>query len=708
MSGPTRPDKAFLIRDFTPGYLDSPESDTLPLGATPDAKNGFLYQIDVPRARAVLGRRMGTRLCFTTAVHSEKAWDGLFEWQHSGTQDLLGVCNGELFSIDTVGGAAPTSIGTGWTAGAAARMTPFRNDAFVYDGTYMRRWDGATLYEVGSGAPGTLANMTATAGPGVTGTYESLYTWYNANRDRHSSPSDITTAVAFANQTRNHTKPASAAPTWATHWGIWIRRTDTSELSFFHVMNVAIATGAQAETVSDTVRQRNEVAPLPSANDAPPDAWAILAEHKGYAIGILDGDDSFYVSKIGDAESWHPRDNFPVSRATGEFLCWAKQYGTEMLMGTSHRTWRLENEQVPFKPTPVKGRYGNVSQEACLEVDGRFYGWDRVHGPYVTDLIEWRALGRNRIDTLLSTINPTALTGIRAEHCEKYGLILWAVPTSGNSRKRTIIPYNYYLDCFYPPITGLEYASLASFQSSAGTAVYIGDYWGRVLELFSGSKEGVPTSSPTDNLRRGTVVSSTSSTVTVDNTTLNLYTTGSGLAGIPVAVKSAAGVWQWRICKSNTANQITIDTINGSAWDANPHAGDEFIVGGIEWYHWTPWIDFGLPHLAKRLQYLYVQARSTSEDHELDVTFRYNQDSGEVGAEQFAFDVALGAGLWDVGMWDVATFAESQRQVKKRSLTRSPTSIQIRFRNYYPDEEIQIPLYGLSADPLPGMQVPSV
>lgn len=708
MSGAIQPQKGYWVRDFTPGYLDSPESDTLPGGATPDGKNGFLYNIDVTRVRAVLGRRMGSRLLFTTAVASEKAWDGLFEWQHDGTQTLLGVCNGELFSVDAVSGAAPTSIGTGWTAGNAVRMTPFRNDAFVYDGDYMRRWDGTTLYDVGSGAPGTLANMTVQAGPGVTGTYESFYTWYNANRDRHSSPSALTTAVVFANETRRHTKPASAAPAWATHWGIWVRRTDTSELNVFHVMNVLVATGTQDETVSDTVRQRNQVAPLPSANDAPPGAWAIMTEHKGYAIGILDGADSFYASKLGDAESWHPRDNFPVSRATGEYLSWAKQYGTEMLMGTSHRTWRLENEQVPFKPVPVRARYGNVSQEACLEVDGRFYGWDRIHGPYVTDLVEWRALGRNKIDTFLSTLNPTALGGIRAAHAEKYGLILWAVPTGASSRKRTILIYNYYLDCFYPLMTGLEYASLAEFTSTNGIGMYLGDYWGRVFELFSGSKEGVPTTAPTDNLRSGDVVSATSSTLTVDNALLNLYTTGSGLAGLPVAVKSGAGAWQWRTIKSNTASVITIDTVNGSPWDNVPDDTYTFIVGGIEWYHWTPWIDYGLPHMAKKLQYLYIQARSTSTEHELDVRLRFNNDNGEVLTDAFAFDVALGAGIWDVGLWDVATFAETQRQVKKRSVLRSPVSLQIRFSNYNPDEEIKIPLYGLTADTLPGMQVPSV
>lgn len=700
------PDKAFMVRDFTPGYLDSPESDTLPWGATPDAKNAFLYNVDVAQRRAVMGRRPGSRLVHTTAAVAEKVWDGLFEWAHAGSRTLLGVIDGTLHSVDVVG-ASVTSIGSGWTAGNPARVTPFRSDAFVYDGAYQRRWDGTTLYEVGSAAPGTITNMAAGAGT-VTGTYEALYTWYNANRDRHSSPSDITATLVLAGQGRTHTKPASAAPSWATHWGTWVRRTDTSELNFFFVANTAIATAGYTETVTDVVRQRGDVAPLPSSHDAPPGAWLVLNEFKGYGIGILDGSDSYYTSAVGDLESWSPKNKFPVSRATGEYLCWAKEFGTEMLLGTSHRMWRLVNDEPPFVAQPVHPRFGNVSQDACLEVDGWFYGWDRIAGPYRTNLVEWQQLGLHRIDDTLETINRTALAGIKCVYAEKQGLIGWAVPTSGSARRRTILWYHIELGCWLPPQTGLEYGSLTAFTDASGTlGVYCGDYWGRVLELFSGAKEGVPTTSPTDNLRKAAVVSATSSTVTVNNSVLSLYTTGSGLAGLPVAAVSGAGVWQWRTIKSNTANVITLDTTNGAPWNTVPDDSYTVVVGGIEWFWWTPWIDFALPHLTKTLQHLYVQARATSSDHLLEIKMRFNNDEGVVENIEFAFNPALTAGIWDSGRWDEALWAETQRQLRKRKIQRSPISCQIRFSNAYPDQELTIPLYGLSADPLPGMQVAS-
>lgn len=706
MSTPS-PEKAAFIRNFTDGFMDSPESDTLPLGATPDAKNAFLYNIDVARRRAVMGRRAGSRMVLSTAVVSGKVWDGLFEWLHDAAQDLLGVINGGLYKLDIIAQTA-TLVGTGWTASTPARLTPFRGDAFIYDGTYQQRYDGTTLYPVGSAAPSVITNMVVGAGPGPTGTYEALYCWYNGNRLRYSSPSDITGTLALVNQGRTHTKPGSAAPTWATHWAAFVRRTDTGELNFYFAGQTAIANATFTETASDVVRQRGVLSPLPSSHDAPPGAWIVLAEHKGYGIGILPSTYSINVSALGDFESWHPKDEFPVARAAGSYLCWGRQYGTEFLLGTSRRTWRLDNDQVPFKPVPVNPRFGNVSQDACLEVKGEFFGWDALHGPYRTNLVDWNPIGRHRIDDTLATVNRTALSGIKAIHAEKYGLIGWAVPTT-TTRRATVLWYHYDLDCWLPPWTGLEYGSMAEFTDVTGSlGIFCGDYWGRLYELFSGSKEGVPTTAPTDNLRNAAVVSATSGTVTVDNALLSLYTTGSGLAGLPVAAVSPTGAWQWRRVQSNTGNVIVLDTTNGSPWDIIPDTNYRIIVGGIEWFWWTPWIDFGIPHIVKVLRQFYVQARASSADHLLQVSVRFNNNDGVVSEVDFSFSTSLNAGIWDESRFDVALFAETQRQIRKKSLPQSPLTVQFRFSNSYPDQEIKIPLYGVSADVLPGMQVPSV
>lgn len=703
------PDGELWVRDFTPGFLDSPENDTLPNGATPDAKNAYLYNMQVDGIRrAVMGRRPGSRLINSTALSSEARVDGLFEWRRGASSALLlAMCAGALSSVNPVTLSA-SAIGSGWTTGRTARLVSFRNDAFIFDGAYQRRYDGTTLYEVGSAAPGTISNMTAGAGT-VIGTYESGYTWYNQNRDRHSSISAITATLVLAGQGRTHTIPGSAAPTWATHWGIWVRRTDTSELSRFFTAIVPVGTASYTEAISDTVRQRGIVAPLPGTHDAPPGAWAILAEYKGYGIGILDGSDSYYASADGDLESWSASHKFPVSRATGDFLSFGIPFGEEFLIGTGHATWRLEGDQVPFRIRPVHPRYGCVSQDAGLEVDGRFYGWDRVHGPYVTDLVEWRKLGLHRIDTILAQVNKTEVSDIRCVHAEGRGLIGWSVPLAGSARRRTILWYSYVTDSWLPPQTGMEYASLCTFTANGALGVYMGDYWGRVYELFSGTKDGVPATSPTDNVRVANVLSATAGTVTADVGAGALYTTGSGLAGMPVAVVNAAGtVWQWRIIKSNTSSVITLDTVNGTPWTQTPDSTWRVVVGGIEWYWWTLWVDYGVPHLEKVLDHLWIQAKTTSAEHDLEVSMRFNNDDRTVEQASFTFSVSSAAGIFDVSLWDQANWAEVRRQLRKKKIVRAPFTCQIRFRNYFPDQDIKITMWGLTADVRVGRKAPSV
>jgi hypothetical protein len=53
-----QPEFDYQVRSFHPGFLDSPEPDTLPHGATPDAKNCLFGSIQL-RGRSV-GEQAGT------------------------------------------------------------------------------------------------------------------------------------------------------------------------------------------------------------------------------------------------------------------------------------------------------------------------------------------------------------------------------------------------------------------------------------------------------------------------------------------------------------------------------------------------------------------------------------------------------------------------------------------------------------------------
>lgn len=690
MSGPN-PDYGLWCENFAPGFLDTPAPDSLPIGATPDARNAWFQSVDAlgitGQRSALMGKRPGMRLVNPTAIASGKPVD-LFEFRRVGGRDLLAICDGALYKWDGASSFG-ASLASGWTSGNTARALVSRGNCYLYDGAYMRRFDGTNVLEVGSAAPSSIANMTGT-GTGVTGTYVAAYTWYDAATEHHSSLSAETAALVLANQSRVHTKPGSAAPAWATHWGVWVKRTDTSELNFYFVANVAIATGSLTEATSDTAR--NTPADRPSENDPPPGAWALLAEWRGWGVGVLPSSDDFYVSRRGDLQSWHPRNKFSVSKGDGEVLACVKPFGTNLLLMKPHSTHRLVGDRVPFEIDTVHSAYGCVSQEAGLEVDGKFYAWDRVRGPYVTDLVSWRPLADGRIATQVGLTNREALSSIRAVHDEARNLILWIVPMQGSTRPRMILAYHYLLDAWLPPITGHEYRSATPFTSAAGVlSLYFGDLWGRVYEMFSGTNDGSPSGDLT-----ATVTSATTGTVTCSGAAF--YTTGAGLAGMPVAVRSSAGSWQWRTIASNTSQQITLDTTNGSPWSTLPVSGDTLIVGGIDWYQWSPWLDFRRPEVRKKLNYLFVEAQSPVSGINLDVALRYNNDDGVSTSTAFTFPSGATSGVWGEAVWGVSLWGGQSRSMRKATVPKTVFTAQVRFANPYPNQEITLASWGLTAD----------
>jgi hypothetical protein len=464
------PRSQFASKDFSGGYLDTPEPDSLPQSASPSAKNCLLISVqrseDIGAARAVLRKRLGTRLVNPTAMTSSKTVDGLFEFQREGaTSELLAVCNGLLKKFDNVDTFNAVTAGSGFTVGNPTRMLAFRNNAFVSDGVQNLRYNGTQCWTVGFIAPTAAPAIAVVAGPGVTGTYEGYAVWYDSVMDHESSPSAVTAATAFANQQRQWTKPAGAPPANVDFWRIYCRRTDTNERNYFRCASVAIATANVTESVSDGAR--TELGPNPSDNDVPP-AFALQEEFKGFRLGVKTNSSDLYVSKQYDAESQHPKNVFPIGgKGDSKPLRCVKKFGEECLLQKPRRTYRIVGDRLPFQFVPVHSSLGNVSQEAGIEVRGWFYAYDEIVGPYRTDLSRWQPLADNRIVTTITSVNRQNLDQIRAEHVPLYNLIIWAVPTT-TSRKRTLLAYNYVLDAWLPPITGFEYSSLSQFTTTDG------------------------------------------------------------------------------------------------------------------------------------------------------------------------------------------------------------------------------------------------
>jgi hypothetical protein len=695
---------AVLAEDFSPGYRDGAAPNRLAPGATPEALNSWFYDLsyDDPR-RVTMGRRPGHRVINNASIGSAgKGVDGLFEFRKTGSSPaLLAVCDGDLFQWN--GSTAFTAVAGGnpfGAGGAPVRAVPFRENLVLVNGTFQGRWTGSTLQSgLGEIAPTAAPALAVAAGPGVTGTYEGYGVWYDSVLEHETSPSATSAAVVFANQQRQWTKPAGAPAANYTHWRIYCRRTDTYEFNFFRVGTVVVGTATLTESISDAARR--DLGPLPSENDPAPTGLAIIAEWKGFGIGVVSGADEFSVSRQGDLQSWHPKHKFAVARGSGEPLTAAHVYGEDCLLMKGHRSWRLEGSRVPFEIKPIRGSFGTVCQEAGGEVGDLYYGWDREYGPYVTDTLTWEPLSRGRVTDVLGIVTRTALTNIRFGHSAKHEVVVWAIPVSGSTRCRMLLPYHYGLKTWLPPMTGLEWAAFVTFTDNANgtTATYAGDQWGKVYELFSGDRDGVPTTAPMTTLQ-GTVTG-TASAIQLSDSAAAFFVSGlSGLSGIPIALKSPAGLWQFRTIDNNTATAVVVT----SAFNPAPQIGWQYYIGAIEWIWWTPAVDAQDPFTQKAVDHLYIEARAASPTHTLGVKLRVDGDRA-INSELDGFTFSAGSGgIWGVSLWGQALWGASIQTPAKREVRQTRYSVQFGFYNYVPEARFVLTAWGLTADPTVGQR----
>jgi hypothetical protein len=696
------PDLDVLMESFHAGYLDSPDPTTLPIGATPDARNELFVRVLAPEDGgpiAKLRKREGTTLLNATALAAGRSVDGLAAWpRETGPEELLAVCNGILERWNGFDDFVAITGGGVFTPGARVHTLPFKNNLLVMDGHANRRYDGARCWEVGTDKPTTAPGLTAGIAPGVTGTYQGYVVWYDSVMDHEGSPSDATTEVVFTNQQRVWAKPSGAPETNYDFWRIYVRRTDTSEVSYFRVATVAIAAATHAEAVSDAARR--DLGPTDNANDRPP-AFAFAEEFKGYRIGVTLDSSDIWISKQFDFESQHPKDRFPVGgKGDTKPVRSVRKYGTECLIRKPTKTYYLTGDRVPFKIDPIDNSLGGVAQKSGIDVDGWWYDWDEVRGPYRTNTVQWVPIADNRTARIVATVNRQALTAIECEHDKTRNLIIWKVPVGGSTRCRLLLKYHYTLQRWLAPDTGFEYTALAQFTTQAGEyGVYVGDEWGRVYQLYRGEVDGVPSGTI-----EATITGATSSTVTA--AAAAYYTTGNGLAGMPALVVDPSGNEQWVRIASNTGTVLTLDVVNGPALGPVPVAGWTVIVGAIDWYHWTSWLTGGTTLIAKSAGWFYLRGGTNSAAHAIAIRLRINRQSTTLRTYSFTFEPQ--GGVWGSGLWGAATWGESATpSERKHRMPRSFFSAQFRFSNYYPNQPVEIDGFRLTADWLRRRQVKS-
>ena len=134
------------VRNFSPGFLDTPEKDTLPPGATPDAKNAFFSHLSFDGGpNATMAKRPGTRLLMAAALAAGKRVDALHDYRREHANPmLLACCNGQVYYYDDVSLFLPITGFSGFASPGKVRFVTHKNMVFAMDGFIMRRWIGVT------------------------------------------------------------------------------------------------------------------------------------------------------------------------------------------------------------------------------------------------------------------------------------------------------------------------------------------------------------------------------------------------------------------------------------------------------------------------------------------------------------------------------------------------------------------------------------
>jgi hypothetical protein len=170
--------------------------------------------------------------------------------------------------------------------------------------------------------------------------------------------------------------------------------------------------------------------------------------------------------------------------------------------------------------------------------------------------------------------------------------------------------------------------------TSAGISIG-GAVWGRIWAPGT-YDEWVPA----NTLRSGTITSATSTSITVDNSSDDLYNTGGGLSGRWVLVCDENGESsQLAYIASNTADTITIDSVINSVdpfnFSPTPSSGWKFYVGLIE-ARWGPKrFEFDDPDLSKNVDEVRVVMSDYNESDLPFMRFYRGLELGYAGQNPF-------------------------------------------------------------------------
>lgn len=699
--------------DWGNGAITSLQPDQIPATSYPRARNTEL--VSVGQGQAIVAKRRGCRLSNTVPVTGDTAILGQFDYHRvsggSGThQHLLWSANGQLDEKDLNGNL--TAITTGLASNLYPSVVTANNRCYWVNGVDRKKFDGLTVANLGLARPatsewGTPFDVTTggTMPPGAT--YEIALTYGNSVHGTESSRSEekaVTTATDASNTHQlvvNWTTPADSQ---VDKVFVYVRKTNPVLNTVFlrAAEFAASALTGLINTPDATINQLVLLAPGPSQNDPPPLGVRYLAFHEGRLFAA--DDYNVYYSSITaqgaqieafDTEAgYEPINPGDGQRITGlyvahEMLLVFKESSVWSIFGSDPSTWEIRR---------IIADIGCISHRSILTAENTSFWWS-AQGP-----VSWSGSGEPQLIgkiLLAPTVDPTGVVYaspllFHAAADVVNQRVLFAVPSSGQDRADSIIPFNYRLSRWeatsWDPV---DPASLATVADANGRPwVFLGSHAGYLFRLSDGTNDGLPAGTTS----RGTFVAAATSTLTITDATAAFGTLVERKVTVVDSTGMPVSTWRARIT-SNTGTVLTLATAVGQLTVGATYT---YYVGGPDWQWDSKWEDFDDPFWRKRFEFLYLSLVEGDPDSSVyaDLAFDYSEDASKVRSIQIN-TVTAGTGVWNSSQWNAATWGELQpSDLARERIARTGRAWRVRLRNHEPDASVILRKLGIRAERL--------
>ena len=311
-----------------------------------------------------------------------------------------------------------------------------------------------------------------------------------------------------------------------------------------------------------------------------------------------------------------------------------------------------------FAVNKIVDNIGCVSGQTVVQAPGGVYflGYDGVYVMGANTAPQYISHNQQtffqRIDTTKKRLACAAYDPVRHQYIVSFDHLDYGrVTMSYDDETQTWARWNIGFDCL----------AVSEHTTNNETEV-IGGRNGYVVRLFDGTQDGTHVDGDTERLYwNSTTVTVAAGDYAIDGGAERIVdsfpTTEDGLRGVPVMVVDSSGTVEHRTIITNTFQILYLD-------DALTVSGDiTYLVGGIETYWESPWMDMGDPVTVKRWFELHTLL---SEQADSTFTVKYKTEANET--------------------WQSATIACDDEFVRTLINTRG-RRLKLRFQHDVPSSE---------------------